>query len=46
MNRIAAEVAKEVGVLFEHLHAAAGTGEKEASHYACGTAAGNDEVEI
>ncbi len=41
MDRVAAEVAQEVGVLLEHDHASAGAGEQQAEHHA-GRAAADD----
>jgi CPA2 family monovalent cation:H+ antiporter-2 len=46
MDRIAAEIAEEVGVLFEHLHPAAGSGEQKAGHNSCRAASGDGEVEV
>ena len=41
MNRIAAEIAKEIRVFFEHDDVDAGAREQEAEHHARGAAAGN-----
>ena len=46
MDRVAAEIAEEVGVLLEHLHAAAGAREQQARHHPRRSAADDDQVEI
>ena len=46
MNRVAAEIAEEVGMLFEHCDAAAGAREQQARHHPRRPAADDDQVEI
>ena len=46
VDGVAAEIAEEVGVLFEHLHAAAGPGEQQPGHDSGGPAADDDQVEL
>ncbi len=41
VNRVAAKVAKEVGVLFENEHTEARAGEEKAEHHAGGAASGD-----
>ena len=45
VNRVAAEIAEEVGVLLEHLHLAAGAREQQAGHHPGWSAADDDKVE-
>ena len=45
VDRVAAEIAEEVGVLLEDLHAAAGAGEQQAGHHARRAAADDDQFE-
>ncbi len=42
MNRVAAEIAVEIGVLLEHRHVHAGAGQQIAAHHSRRTAAHND----
>ena len=44
VDRVAAEIAEEVGVLFEHPHVAAGAREQQAGHHPAGPAADDDQV--
>ena len=46
MDRVAAEIAEEVGMLLEHLHAAAGAREQQSGHHARRAAANYDQVEV
>ena len=46
VDRVTAEIAEEVGVLFEHPHGAAGAREQQSSHHARWPAANHDEVRI
>ena len=46
VDRVAAEIAEEVGVLFEHADVAAGAGEQQAGHHPGGPAADDDQVRI
>jgi hypothetical protein len=46
MNRVSAEIAEEIGMLFEHLDVAAGSGEQQAGHDPRRSAAGNDKVQF
>ena len=46
MDRVAAEIAEEVGMLFEDADLAAGAGEQQAGHHARGPAADDDQVRI
>ena len=46
MDRVAAEIAEEVRVLFEDADVAAGPGEQQAGHHARWTAADDDQVRI
>jgi hypothetical protein len=39
MNRIAAKIAQEIGVLFKNDHGNAGAGEQITQHHACGATA-------
>ena len=43
MNRVAPEIAQEIGVLFQHKDLHAGAREKEAEHHS-GRAAANDDT--
>src|SRR5690348_7217704 len=45
MDRIAAKIAEEIGVLLQHLHLAPCAGEEKSGHDARGTAAGNHDIE-
>ena len=44
MQRVAAEVAQEVGVLLQHQRFDAGAREQQAEHHAGGAAAGDDDL--
>jgi hypothetical protein len=46
VDRVAAEIAKEIGMLFEDPDLAAGTGEQQARHHPCRPAADNDQIGI
>jgi hypothetical protein len=46
MDSVAAEIAEEIGVLFEHLHPAAGSCEQQPGHHPRRSAAADDEVEV
>ena len=46
VDGVAAEIAEEVGMLFEHRHAAAGAGEQQARHHPGGAAADDDQVAL
>ena len=41
MNRVAAEIAEEIGVLLQHHDLNAGARQQESEHHAGGTAAGD-----
>ena len=42
VHRVAAEIAQEIGMLFQHRHIYPGAGQQIASHHAGGAATGND----
>ena len=44
VDRVAAEIAEEVGMLFEHLHRDAGAGEQQPGHHPRGAAADDQDV--
>jgi hypothetical protein len=46
VNGVAAEIAKEVGVLLEDLDVAPGSREQQSSHHARRASADDDQVEI
>jgi hypothetical protein len=46
VNRVAAEIAEEVGVLLKHAHPAPGTREQQSRHHPSGAATGDDKVEV
>ena len=46
MDRVAAEIAEEVGMLFEHPDGTAGAREQQSGHHSRRSAANDDEVEV
>jgi hypothetical protein len=46
MDRVAAEIAEKVGVLFQHLNLASGPGEQQPGHDPCRAAASDHHVEF
>jgi hypothetical protein len=46
VNRVSPKIAKEIRVLLQHEHAAAGSSKEQAGHDSSGSAAGDDQVEL